>query len=980
MNQHTKSPHPQTNFASDFYLNLFESSYDAIFVESLAGHILYANQAASDLFQYTRQELLQMNVDDLFSYQNYGCSNKFLAATAAGKSFVGDSIRQDGTRVQSEIRICSFSEQDEEYLAVFIRDITKHGYPKNHQQKFLASLREISLELLNQLELPKLFTNLLNHTCALFHTNNAYICLLKETDGITTIERISGLGLYEKLADYPFTMGKGLIGIVAQSGKPMIIPDYQCWSEKIVHQEFNKFKSGVAVPLKSDNQTIGVLCLAYEEAYIISPLELEFLEQFAEEASLAIVNARLHTSLVNSEKDLCEKNANLTAAHEELQASEEELRQQFDELLSKEQKIYHQNAVLNSLHDISLSLMNRLDLDDVLRQVVNNAAKLVNTEHGFIYLIDEESGMFERKIGLGLYAKDIGRKTKFTDGLVGKILDSGELMIINDYSKWENRLPGPFFDNIHNIVQVPLKIENQVIGTIGLALEDKNRIFTAEDIDLLKRFAELAAIALDNAALVTSYKKEISERKETENALRVSEENNQTLINALPDILVVLNRQGAIVDFRGNDKHLLFLSKEHIGKNVADILPSTAAALILHHTRAALETGCIQVFTHQLSDAAKTQYYETRVIKSGKKDEVLAIIRDITNKVRMEISLERLSMLDTLTGLYNRAFFEKEMLRISATPTTAVGFLVCDIDGLKFINDSLGNSVGDAMLKAVADILKAVFETKDIIARIGGDEFAVLLSPHSLQYIDGLCQNIRMQIERYNVENSTIPISLSMGVAVSKQPPFDMKQLLSKADNTMYREKLHRQKSTRSAIVHALLKALEARDFITEGHGDRLQNLMENFALSLGVPGQNMADLILFSQFHDIGKVGIPDQILFKPAKLTDDEFTVMRQHCEIGYNIAKSAPDLVPIANWILRHHEWWNGNGYPFGLAGEDIPLACRMLSIIDAFDAMTNDRPYRKALPYEHALKELKKFSGTQFDPNLVDPFVRLIKEHS
>ncbi|MCE5284964.1 MAG: GAF domain-containing protein [Pelosinus sp.] len=977
MNQNTESQNILQAHNCDYYLNLFESANDAIFVEKLDGHIVDVNSAACQLLQYTRQELLQMNASDLLPPNMYQETKKILQTegASAGQSFIGCNIRKDGVRLHVETMIRDFWQNGEQFLLVIVRDISERlvYLEKEKYQQFLESLHQMSLELLNQFDLPTLFTKLLKHTSALFNTGNAYIGLLHEQ----SLQRVAGLGLYETLADYPFKLGEGLIGKVAETGAPLIIADYETWPGRLLSQDFSTFKGGAAMPLKSDTKTIGVICFGYaDKTYNFSLTDLQFLQQFAELASLAIVNASLHTTLLDSQKQLQDQNANLTAMHEELQASEEELRQQFDELFINEGKIHHQNQILNSLHDISLSLMNRLDLNDTLKMVVDSATKLVNTEHGFIYLIDEESGLFERKIGQGIYAKDIGRKTKCTDGLVGKIFDTGKLMVIDNYSTWENRLPHPFFDNLHSIIQVPLKIDKQVIGTFGVALDDPLRKFTQQEIDVLCRLAEMAAVALDNAALITSYKKEICERRQTEKALRFAEENNQQLINALPDNLVILNHQGIILDFRGNSQHLLFLSRNSIGKNITDLIPSDLATQVLHYTKEALKANVIQVFESQASVGAQINYYETRIMKSGKAEEVLAIIRDMTEKVLMEKHVAQLSLCDALTGLYNRAFFKNEMPRFGAS-YPAVGFLVCDIDGLKFINDSLGNTTGDNMLITVGAILKSTFSKTDVIARIGGDEFAVLLSPASLEHIDELCQNIKSQIERYNIENSTIPISLSIGLSASHHPPFDMDSLLTEADNTMYREKLHRQKSTRSAIVQALLKALEARDFITEGHGDRLQSLMESFATALGIPGQQIADLLLFSQFHDIGKVGIPDQILFKPAKLTDEEFTVMRQHSEIGYNIAKSAPDLVPIANWIFRHHEWWNGEGYPFGLSGQDIPLPCRMLSIIDAFDAMTNDRPYRKALPYEHALKELQRFAGSQFDPELVEPFVKLVK---
>jgi HD-GYP domain-containing protein (c-di-GMP phosphodiesterase class II) len=155
---------------------------------------------------------------------------------------------------------------------------------------------------------------------------------------------------------------------------------------------------------------------------------------------------------------------------------------------------------------------------------------------------------------------------------------------------------------------------------------------------------------------------------------------------------------------------------------------------------------------------------------------------------------------------------------------------------------------------------------------------------------------------------------------------------------------------------------------------------VKKLALVLGVTMRHISDLSLLSKFHDIGKVGVPDRILFKPSTLTTEEMLEMQRHCEIGHRIAQSAPDLAPIADWILKHHEWWNGKGYPLGLKGEDIPLECRILAIVDAYDAMTNNRPYRKALSPKKALIELKRCSGTQFDPCLVSKFVEMLEQEN
>jgi HD-GYP domain-containing protein (c-di-GMP phosphodiesterase class II) len=148
-------------------------------------------------------------------------------------------------------------------------------------------------------------------------------------------------------------------------------------------------------------------------------------------------------------------------------------------------------------------------------------------------------------------------------------------------------------------------------------------------------------------------------------------------------------------------------------------------------------------------------------------------------------------------------------------------------------------------------------------------------------------------------------------------------------------------------------------------------------AALIGLPESTTADLSLFAKFHDIGKVGISDAILLKKGLFTSEEWTEMKRHCEIGYRIALSAPDLVPIADWILRHHEWWDGQGYPLGIQGEEIPVECRLLAIADAYEALTSDRPYRRALSHREAVAELRRHAGTQFDPHLLEKFLKMLE---
>lgn len=356
---------------------------------------------------------------------------------------------------------------------------------------------------------------------------------------------------------------------------------------------------------------------------------------------------------------------------------------------------------------------------------------------------------------------------------------------------------------------------------------------------------------------------------------------------------------------------------------------------------------------------------------------LVIIVYNLTIQNQLKEQLQYLSTHDALTGSYNRTWFEYEYFRTEAGFQPPVGLIMCDVDGLKMINDTMGHKTGDLALIATVKILKECIPESGMIVRVGGDEFVVLLPNSSVKSIRAICKLINRKISKYSEINSEIPLSVSLGFSVSDSSSFNIAGLFQEADNNMYKEKLHHKKSFRGTIIDTILHVAEARDHITDAHSERLNNLVELLAFCLDLPADRINDLRLLAKFHDIGKVGIPDGILLKPGSLTNSEMENMQRHCEIGHHIAASAPGLSHIAHWILKHHEWWNGSGYPLGLKEENIPIECRILSIADAYDAMTHDRPYRKAMSKQEALSELNKCAGIQFDPLLVFKFIRLLE---
>lgn len=352
----------------------------------------------------------------------------------------------------------------------------------------------------------------------------------------------------------------------------------------------------------------------------------------------------------------------------------------------------------------------------------------------------------------------------------------------------------------------------------------------------------------------------------------------------------------------------------------------------------------------------------------------------LAQKEKVQEHLLYISYHDALTGLYNRMYFEKEADETERNQECGVGVFVVDIDQLKFINDTFGHGEGDMALLRVAKVLQGSFRPFDTIARVGGDEFVVIVKNTTLQQMEALYKRLRKRSQDKIQQNEgfNFPVSTSVGYAYSAEGDKSVRELVKEADYKMYREKLHRKARTAGTAIQTVRKMLLERDYDTGVHSDRMDAMINDFALAAGLPESEMADIRLFAEFHDVGKIGVPDHILRKPGPLTSEEKKQIQQHCEIGYRIAAASIDLTPVADWILKHHEWWDGRGYPLGVGGEKIPLACRLLAIVDAYDAMTSDRPYRKALSHERALNELQKWAGSQFDPELMKIFIGLPAE--
>jgi diguanylate cyclase (GGDEF)-like protein len=363
--------------------------------------------------------------------------------------------------------------------------------------------------------------------------------------------------------------------------------------------------------------------------------------------------------------------------------------------------------------------------------------------------------------------------------------------------------------------------------------------------------------------------------------------------------------------------------------------------------------------------------------ENGNALRIAGTFSDITERKKSEDTIKYLSSYDVLTGLYNRAEFGSQLKRLDNKENLPLSLIMCDVNGLKIANDAFGHKTGDKLLLIITSILKKASGKKGIVSRLGGDEFAILLPNTSKKDADGIADKITKYCEEAEADPIKPSIALGRVTKLSEEEDFD--KLFDKAEDRMYRNKLLQDKSSRHSIVASLERSLQETDFETREHTARLQKLAVRLGQSIGLSKDNLDELSLLGSLHDIGKIAIPKSILTKPGGLTQEEWEIIKKHSEIGYRIALSSVELIPIADCILTHHEKWNGTGYPKGLKGEEIPLLARIISIVDAYDVITNARPYKKPSTHKEALKEIEKCAGTHFDPTLVKEFINIF-EHS
>lgn len=349
--------------------------------------------------------------------------------------------------------------------------------------------------------------------------------------------------------------------------------------------------------------------------------------------------------------------------------------------------------------------------------------------------------------------------------------------------------------------------------------------------------------------------------------------------------------------------------------------------------------------------------------------------QDITARKISEDKLLYLSTHDHLTGLYNRRYYEQMLKVLDTKENLPLSIIMFDVNGLKLVNDSFGHDLGDVLLNKAAETIKKVCREDDIIARIGGDEFVLVLPKTSINDTVKIANHIKNLTSKEIVAN--IELSISFGYDTKETDSQSISDIVVNAENHMYKHKLFERTSIRSKTIELIMSTLFEKSKQEEHHSNRVSRICQAIAAKLDLGQDTVNQMRVVGFMHDIGKIGIDEKILNKTGSLTSSERIDVERHPEIGWRLLSSTNEFSELAQFVIHHHEKWDGSGYPNGLKGEAIPLEARIICVAEAYEVMTSKGT--KTLTKKEAINELTRCSGTHFDPKIVEVFIEHVLPH-
>jgi len=483
-------------------------------------------------------------------------------------------------------------------------------------------------------------------------------------------------------------------------------------------------------------------------------------------------------------------------------------------------------------------------------------------------------------------------------------------------------------------------------------------------------------------------KKRTEELSKSNKELLNSEEKNKAIINAIPDLIFVFTKDGIIKDTLEDEENLLIEKNTFKGLRIESILSENLSKIVYDKIEETINKDIIEIFKYKTSIEEKMfkpyndlegfskgneEVFEMRMVKL-RDNEVLAISRDITKEEINKKQIQYLSFHDQLTGLYNRRFFEEEVKRLDTKRMLPLSIVMTDVNGLKLINDSFGHDAGDRLLREFSSILKEVSRKEDIVSRVGGDEFIILIPQMKKEYLQGIIDRIKESLENKTINK--IGISASFGYSTKEKEKEDVREKLREAEDVMYRNKFVESPHMKNKTIDKILNMLYDSNEWERKHSEKVSQYCKIIGRELNFSEKDLEEVRLSGLLHDIGKISLKNIFVEKNQYLEKEDENKIKKHPEIGYRILNSYKNLYNVSEYVLFHHENWDGTGYPKGLKGEDIPIKSRIIGIANYYDNLIRSKTGKKSPTDKEACRDLREKAGTWFDPKLVEIFVNKI----
>ena len=488
--------------------------------------------------------------------------------------------------------------------------------------------------------------------------------------------------------------------------------------------------------------------------------------------------------------------------------------------------------------------------------------------------------------------------------------------------------------------------------------------------------------------LINSFEKKVKERtiklEEKNKELRENKDQLQLILDSTVEAIYGMDIEGKCTFCNASGLKMLgYLSQEELlGKDIH---------LQIHHTfkdgrdmpleeckiyKALLDKKGThandEVFWRKDGTSFDVEYHSYPQFKDGEIIGAVVTFMDNTDRKKSEERIRYLSYHDSLTGIFNRMFFEEQLKRLDTKKNLPLSIIFGDVNGLKLTNDIFGHAAGDELLKKSAEIFKRVCREEDIVARVGGDEFAVLLPNTEARDADKIMNRIRDEFSKEKI--IAIKGSISLGYETKISSDEHIERTMEKAEQWMYKEKMLNRKDIDSEMIKTIIETLHNRSPEEMEHSRSVSDLCEKIGQEMKMSETEVRKLKDAGFLHDIGKIVLEEDMLNR-KDITDEESKKLEQHSVIGYRILNLFDDTLDLAEGVLGHHENWDGSGYPKGLMGEEIPKIARIIRIVECYHAMT-DGTKGDVMSKEEALEEIKNQSEVIFDPEIVDVFVKMM----